>query len=197
MKRKGKGMNAYPQKATGKMTYPGRGTWNRYLFKTPQVFWRMGLGSLLGNAVMVLTTRGRKTGPPRHTMVSYTLKNGKYYLISGWGRNIQSDPRVTVQTGQQTFSANARRVENGAEFRTVVEHMLQVGGDSHFEPWLESLGIERSLDDLMAKRDRVYLIALDQTVQPGPSPMEIDLLWLWPVLIITLLVGWVLGRLSK
>ena len=61
--------------------------------------------------------------------------------------------------------------------------MLQTGGDSHFKPWLKSLDIAYDLDDLIAKRDRVYLVVLDPTDQIGPPPMASDLIWLWAVIL--------------
>jgi deazaflavin-dependent oxidoreductase (nitroreductase family) len=162
----------------------------------------MGFGRFLGRTMLVLTTRGRNTGRPRHTMVSYVRVGGRDYILSGWGpraqwfRNLQASPRVSVQTGLETYSANARLVESEAEFADVAQRML-AGFDSHFEPWLESLDIRPDLEDLTAKRERVHLLALDRTVQPGPAPLEVDLLWLWPLLALTFVLGWVAGRLEK
>lgn len=195
-------MQSYPQRATGVMTYPKRGTTNRLIFKAPLYLWRMGFGRLLGRTMLVLTSRGRNTGRPRHTMVSYVRVAGREYVLSGWGartqwfRNLQANPRVTVQTAYATYSANARRVADEDEFRAVARRLLAGGGDSHFEPWLESLDIQPDLEDLVAKRERVYLLALDRTVQPGPAPLEADLVWLWPLLAVTFVVGWITGRLS-
>lgn len=195
-------MQPYPQRASGPMSYPRRGTSNWLVFKAPLFLWRMGFGRWLGRTMLVLTTRGRNTGRPRHTMVSFVRVNGRDYVLSGWGprtqwfRNLQANPRVTVQTALSTYSANARRVGEETEFRAVAKALLEGGGDSHFEPWLESLDIERNLEDLLAKRERVYLLALDRTVQPGPAPLEIDLIWLWPLLALTFVAGWITGRLS-
>ena len=67
----------YQQKASGSMTYPKKGTLNRLNFKSPLIWWRMGLGPLMshqalaGNKMLVLTSWGRKSQLPRHTMLTY------------------------------------------------------------------------------------------------------------------------------
>ncbi|MCL5097366.1 MAG: nitroreductase family deazaflavin-dependent oxidoreductase [Candidatus Omnitrophica bacterium] len=179
----------FQQNAAGPMTYPAQWTLNRLLFKSPVIWWRMGLGPLLWRRMLLLTTWGRKSRLPRHTMLSYTLHEGKAFLISGWGartdwyQNIAADPQTAVQLGRNPYSAIARRVVNVEEFATVMRILLRTGGDSHFRPWLKSLDIEYDLDDLVAKRDRIYLIALDPNDQQGPPAMVSDLTWLWAVIL--------------
>ncbi|MCC7354365.1 MAG: nitroreductase family deazaflavin-dependent oxidoreductase [Anaerolineae bacterium] len=194
--------SSFQQKATGAMTYPARQTLDRLLFKSPLIWWRMGLGPLLGRTMLVLTTWGRKSGLPRYTVLSYTVVNGKVYVGSGWGsradwyRNIQANPRITVQIGKRTYSAFARRVEDVDEFRAVMQRLLETGGDSHFRSWLRSLDIAYDLNDLVAKRDRVHQVALDPTDEPGPPPLEADLTWVWGVMLVSFAVGWMMGRAS-
>jgi hypothetical protein len=68
------------------MTCPPQGTFNRMLIKSPLVWWRMGLGSVLERSMQVLTTWGRKTHTPRWTMLAYTmLEDGNVYVGAGWG----------------------------------------------------------------------------------------------------------------
>ena len=108
--------SSFRQDATGSMTYPARWTLNRFLFKSPVIWWRMGLGPLLRRWMLLLTTWGRRSRLPRHTLLSYTLHAGKAYVISGWGdrtdwyQNLSADPQVTVQFGSSPFAAIARRV---------------------------------------------------------------------------------------
>jgi deazaflavin-dependent oxidoreductase (nitroreductase family) len=194
---------ANAQKNRGMMTYPSQGTFNHLFFRAPLFFWRTGLGPLIGQTMLVLTTRGRKSGRPRHTMVSYTQVGGKLYIASGWGqqaqwyRNVVADPHVSVQAGRETFSALARRVEDPDEFTLVMQHMLATGGDVYFRPWLESLGIELNLDSILANQQKIYLVALDRTIQPGPLPLQADLRWFWPLLALVFAAGWLSGRLSR
>ena len=62
----------FEQQASDATTYPAPGTLNRLLFKTPLLWWRVGLGGLLGRSIIVLTTWGRKCHRPRQTTLSYT-----------------------------------------------------------------------------------------------------------------------------
>ncbi len=192
----------FQQKATGQMTYPAKGTVNRFLFKSPVLWWRMGLGPILKPFMLLLTMWGRKSHLPRNTMLSYTLHDGKAYLISGWGertdwyQNITADPHVTVQRIKNPYHAIARRVVDVPEYSAVMGIMLHTGGDTHFRPWLKSLGIAYDLDDLIRKRDRVYLVALDPTDQAGPPPMASDLKWVWGVVLIAAAVVWLIGEFT-
>ena len=196
-------MQTNTPKSRSLMAYPAQGTFNRLLFKTPLFLWRTGLGPLIGGIYLVLTTRGRKSGRPRHTMVTYSRVAGKIYIASGWGqktqwyRNLLADPHVSVQTNQETFSALARRVEDQDEFMLVMQHMLATNQDLLFQPWLESLGIPMDLESILANQSRIHLVALDRTIQPGPLPLEPDLVWLWPVLALVFVLGWLSGRLSR
>ncbi len=195
--------SSFPQHATGPMTYPAKGTLNRLLFKTPLLWWRAGLGPVLGRFMLAFTTWGRRSKLPRHTMASYSFENGRYYLLSGWGertdwvRNMLADPHVTVQDGKRTVNTLARRVTGVDEYAPIMADILRTGGDTHFRPWLKSLDIAYDLDDLIAKRDRVYLIALDPADEPGPPPMEADLVWVWAAMGAAFAMGWVLGRMRR
>jgi deazaflavin-dependent oxidoreductase (nitroreductase family) len=192
--------DSFDQVANGAMRYPLPGTINRLLFKAPLVLWRLGLGPLLGRQMLVLTTQGRNSGRPRHTMLTCTSLGASYYVISGWNeradwyRNILHNPHVTVQAAGPPFGAAARRVTDLAEFETVMGLIFRTGGDSHFGPWLKSLDIAYDLQDVLAKRERVFLVALEPTDHPGPPPLSSDLLWVWPFLVAAVGVGWFFRR---
>jgi deazaflavin-dependent oxidoreductase (nitroreductase family) len=191
----------FQQQASGLLAYPAKGTINRLFFKLPLVLWRMGLGPVLGQSMLVLTTWGRKSQLPRHTALSYTIHNGKAYLAPGWPersdwyKNLQANPLVTVQLGEGFYHATARKVTDETEFAAVATELLKIG-DAYLKPWLASLGIEPTLEDLAAKRSRVTMLALDWSNETGPEPLQADLKWLWGVIGISYMVGWLMGRLS-
>ncbi len=211
----------FEQRATGLMTYPAKGTLNRMLFKTPLIWWRMGLGSLLGPSMLILTTWGRRTHLPRHTMLSYTPMKERIYVGAGWGlrcdwyRNLLADAHVTVQIwaekvtglrGEVVLPALARRITDEKEFRAVSQRLFETGGDSHFRPWLDSFGIAYDHEDMLAKRERVHQVALDlQPIEPDnepmaaiyPYPMSTDLKWVWAVMVGSFGLGWLLGRRNR
>jgi deazaflavin-dependent oxidoreductase (nitroreductase family) len=192
------------KKTPGSMAYPKKGTFNSVLYKIPLIVWRLGFGPILshpalgGNKMLVLTSWGRVSKLPRHTMVSYTITNESVYVVSGWGersdwvKNLLANPEVTVQVGRKTFSAHARRVEKESEVREIALSLFQSGGDSHFAAWLEALEIEYSLDDLMAKRERVYFVGFDPVEEAGPPPLKADLMWVWGLVFGIVVLLWVI-----
>jgi len=181
------------------MIYPKRGSLNQFLFKIPLIWWRMGLGSIMshkslgGKKMLVITSWGRKSKKPRHTMLSYVLVGGKEYVCSGWGarsdwyQNIQKNPIVTVQVGRRTYSAIARRIDGVEDYKKVVDDLFETGGDSHFGPWLESYDIELNREDMIAKRDRLYIVGFEKSDQDGPPPIPVDLKWLWGLMVLVIM----------
>jgi deazaflavin-dependent oxidoreductase (nitroreductase family) len=194
------------QKASGAMTYPKKGTLTRLLFKSPLVLWRMGLGSILshkalaGSKMLVLTSWGRKSQEPRHTMLSYVSAGEKEYVCSGWGaktdwyKNIVVNPQVTVQVGRKIYGAKARRVQDIDEYTRIAQEMFETGGDTHFASWLESFGIDFSQQDMIDKKDRLYVVTFDKSEETSPPPMAVDLKWIWGVIVIILICTWLLVR---
>ena len=188
------------------MTYPQKGTWNRFLFKSPLIWWRMGLGPLLshralgGNKMLVLTTWGRVSREPRHTMLSYVFIDEREYVCSGWGarsdwyKNIIADSTVTVCVGKKAYSAQAYRVDDLDEYTRIVMEMFNTGGDSHFQAWLDSFGVSPSSEDMIAKRDRLYLVGFNPIQKAGPPTLRIDLIWIWGLIGLLLVVIWILIR---
>lgn len=71
--------------------------------------------------MLVMTTRGRRSGAPRHVMVEFRRHGSKYYVFSAWGertdwyRNLLAYPRVTIQHGAHVFAAEAKPVRDNAE----------------------------------------------------------------------------------
>ena len=96
--------------------------WGRWLSRLPISLYRLGWGGILGwLPMLVMTTRGRHTGLPRHVMVEFRRHGSKYYLFSAWGkrtdwyRNLLQHPRVTLQHGAHVFAADAQPVQDDAE----------------------------------------------------------------------------------
>ena len=92
------------------------------LFRAPMVLYQLGWGPLMNwIPLLILTTKGRNSGEPRHVAVEYRRHGSKYYIVSGWGagadwyQNIQQDNRVAIQHGSHIVDARAQRVENPAE----------------------------------------------------------------------------------
>jgi deazaflavin-dependent oxidoreductase (nitroreductase family) len=199
-------MEDYRQEVAGSMTYPQRGTLNRVIFKVPLIWWRMGLGPLLshealaGNKMLALTTWGRKSQSPRHTMLSFVVAGERIYVCSGWGaksdwyKNILANPEVTLQVGRRVYSARARRVREIDEFQQIAQEMFATGGDTHFGSWLRSYGIEIDQQDMIEKGERLHLVAFDKSEGECPPPMRVDLKWIWGVIGLIPICVWLAMR---
>lgn len=92
------------------------------LLQAPVTLYRLGWGPWLGwLPLLILTSKGRESGLPRHVLVEFRRHGSKFYLVSGWGAdtdwycNIEREPLVTVQYGGRVVAARATPVENPAE----------------------------------------------------------------------------------
>ena len=91
----------------------------KFLFKVPVWLHKMGLGGwerLVGAQWMLITTKGRKTGKLRHTMVDvmdYDKASDTYYIEAAYGaradwyKNIQANPIFEAKVGRIKFNARA------------------------------------------------------------------------------------------
>src|SRR6266536_4158274 len=97
-----------------------------WFFRVPIGLYRVGLADQLGRSMLLLTTRGRKTGRWRTTALNYLVEGDVLYVVSGhgpgsdWLRNLQADPHVEVQVGRRRFDARAQLVVDPAEHRRVL-----------------------------------------------------------------------------
>lgn len=74
-------------------------------------------GRLARNDMLLLTTRGRSTGKPHTVPLLYLEANDSLVVIASWGgrpshpqwyRNLQADPRATVQVRSRSWPVKAR-----------------------------------------------------------------------------------------
>jgi len=91
----------------------------RLLFRFPILFYKIGLGWLLGNRFLMLTHIGRCSGQPQNVVLEvlyHNRVNTEYYVLSGWGsnsnwcKNIQKNPEVMVNVDGHKFEALAIQV---------------------------------------------------------------------------------------
>jgi len=73
-----------------------------------------------GIPIVVVTTRGRRSGRVRKVPVMRVEHDGEYALVGSYGgspqhpvwvHNLRTDPRVTIQDGPEPFAAEVREVE--------------------------------------------------------------------------------------
>lgn len=82
-------------------------------------------GPFTGRSLLLLTTRGAKSGRERTSPLAYTRDRDRIFVIASkggaptnpdWYRNLRANPRVIVEVGPERFEANAS-VAKGAERR--------------------------------------------------------------------------------
>jgi deazaflavin-dependent oxidoreductase (nitroreductase family) len=99
----------------------------------------MGLLSLFGinRTVMLLITRGCKTGKIRYTPIGYFDISGKRYLISAWGkntgwfRNLTANPKeVWIQIGLKRQPVKPVLLQDKGEMLSVLEALILESPDT-------------------------------------------------------------------
>lgn len=171
----------------------------RWLMKTPTLTWRLGLGPLTGKIFLLLTTTGRKSGQPRRTMLEYFNLEGHKYVVSAfgersdWYRNLLQNTRVTIQTSGGTQSAYAVRVMDADELWEVLQGYMR--HDPPLTSWyLKSNGVEYNREAVIEARARLHLIRFDPRPDAAPSGQEVDLAWIWPLTLLVIALGYLLGK---
>ena len=136
-----------------------------------------GFGALLSNPVtgylMVLRTRGRRTGLIRAAPLGYVVLDGAIYCCAGfgdttaWYRNVLADPAVEVALPGRTLRGRAVPVSEPDEwtraYRALIASLGVIGR--------LTVGDVRRLDDaeLLAAHGGVPLVRISPTaVVPGP-----------------------------
>jgi len=73
-----------------------------------------------GSKILLLTTKGRKSGEPRTKPLIYEQDGDRYVIVASkggapehpdWYRNIEQDPNVELQVLDEVFPARARTAE--------------------------------------------------------------------------------------
>lgn len=163
---------------------------------------RLGLGGLicgpLGGWVMILRTRGRRTGRPRHAGLDYVIDGGSVYCLAGfgrdthWFRNLLADPHVEVMLPGRTLAGTAEEVTDLDERARVVPRIIRASGVPGFmigcNPWTAP---DERIVELLAG---IPLVRIRPTgIAPGPADPG-GRLWVVKVLLAVLLVRRLLGR---
>ncbi|MCA9915783.1 MAG: nitroreductase family deazaflavin-dependent oxidoreductase [Anaerolineae bacterium] len=185
------------------MTYPAGG-WRKALFKSPLLLWRLGLGSIIGRSIMVLTVTGRKSGLPRHTMAEWhPIGSRKFVPVAfgeraQWYKNIQANPLITIQTNEGAESVFARRITEEHEFLEAVR-VVQQRNPVMAQWYFESRGItDANPENLLSHKDQIFFLTFDATSESTPPPLQADLRWVWLIVLgLFILLGVLLRQEEK
>ncbi len=109
-----------------------RFVWRLLRFLPPRIAYSVGLGSLVGGFVLLLETKGRKSGLPRITPLQFEEIDGVIYLGSArgakadWFQNLSADPNVKLTVGSYTFLGQADPITDPAQIADFLEHRLKL-----------------------------------------------------------------------
>ncbi|MDD2920763.1 MAG: nitroreductase/quinone reductase family protein [Anaerolineales bacterium] len=99
--------------------------------KIHRALYAVGLGTLIGRIILLLTTTGRRSGLKRVTPLQYEKIGEDYYLGSArglksdWVRNIEINPQVEVRVGAKYFHGAAEVVTDPSRFADFIETRLE------------------------------------------------------------------------
>ena len=100
-----------------------------------------------GSTILLLTTKGRKTGQPRTTPLIYAEDGDRYVIVAskggapqhpGWYENLAKDPDVELRVRDDVFAAHARTAE----------------GEERERLWAKANEVWRHYDEYAKKTDR-------------------------------------------
>lgn len=109
----------------------------RFVLRLPLVFYRLGLGGLLGQRFVSLNHIGRKSGKVHQTVVEvvgHDPSTDAYFIVSGWGykaqwyQNLQAQPDIDVQVGRRRLHVHTETLppEAGARILTAYQQRYPV-----------------------------------------------------------------------
>lgn len=185
--------------------YP-KGLW-RIAARLPLYLHQAGLGWLLRPfPVIILTTKGRKSGLARHAVLEYRRHGSKLYLISAWGeqpqwyKNLVKQATVTVQFKGQEWQAKASTVTDPGEAMRALYMFKRTS--PLYEMILASMSSASTIDlrTLKVVSSEFTVVRLDLVNEkPTLRGISVTNRWIAPLLLgMTLLamVWMVLARLS-
>lgn len=137
---------------------------------------RLGFGWLIGNPftghLMLLRTRGRRTGLLREAPLGYVIRNGFVYCVAGYGeptpwfRNLLADPDVEVILPTRRFHGRAEPVADPIEWSTAYRALIASFG----LVGRSIVGEVRDLDDdaLLERHRALPVVRITTTDGSGP-----------------------------
>jgi len=101
------------------------GSITRSLLRSPALLYRCRLGRLISDwkagrgvrfGMLVLSTRGRRSGATCKTVLEYREAGGRFFFLAGWGLrsdwvlSLRRDPEVPIEVGRREIKGRAHVV---------------------------------------------------------------------------------------
>lgn len=163
----------------------------RSLLRIPIWSYRLGLSDLAGiGQVLILTTRGRKSGLPRYAPLEYRRHGSKLYVVSAWGtrpdwyQNLLVYPVATARQGQRVYSLRAHPVDDPAEALRAL-NMFRRTAPIFYDRLLAQMSTAQdiNLETLIDIASEFTVVRFD-IVKEAPTlpPVHMDKGWVFPMM---------------
>jgi deazaflavin-dependent oxidoreductase (nitroreductase family) len=96
-------------------------------------------GPFVGRDVLILTTRGARSGETRVTPVVYSRDGERYVIVASkggaptnpaWFHNLKAHSHVTIEVGGEKFAAHARVVDED-DYERLYQHHASINPTFH------------------------------------------------------------------
>lgn len=169
----------------------------RAVLRLPILIYRMGLGRVYGLVpLLILTTRGRRSGQPRYAALEFRRHGSKFYVVSMWGehpqwyQNLLASPLAALRYGKERHNVRAAMVDDPHEALRVL-NLFRKTAPAIYDPLITRLSAEtnispRKLPDISHQFTIVRLDPIpDENVKPfAPPPLPSNLAWVMPVVLL-------------
>jgi deazaflavin-dependent oxidoreductase (nitroreductase family) len=108
--------------------------YQRALIEDIRTHGRPTQGPMAGRPLMVLTTKGAKTGEPRTAVVTYTRDGERYVICASkggaptnpaWYYNLIENPEATAEAGNEVFKVRATETKGAERERLWDQHAAE------------------------------------------------------------------------
>jgi deazaflavin-dependent oxidoreductase (nitroreductase family) len=109
--------------------------WNTQLIATlRENHGEVPAGPMAGRPLLILTTKGAKSGEPRQAVLTYSRDNGRIVVCAtaggaptapDWYHNLLANPAVQVEAKGETFTATASLAPPGERERLWEQHVAE------------------------------------------------------------------------
>jgi deazaflavin-dependent oxidoreductase (nitroreductase family) len=99
-------------------------------------------GPFKGGSLLILTTKGAKSGEPREHPLAYSSDDGRHVVVASkggaptnpaWYHNLVTHPIVTVEVEGETYKARANVVDDDEEYeRLYGQHAQRMPGFNEY-----------------------------------------------------------------
>jgi len=103
---------------------------------------QMKSGPFAGRSLLLLTTKGAKTGEERTSPLVYSRDGDRYVVIASkggapthpsWYHNLRANPEVAVELGPEKFRARAHVADDGERRRLYDRHAERMPAFADYE----------------------------------------------------------------